>query len=272
MQDVFQNARLNETFDQQGFVIIRGVFRPSEVRELREYNDRLTKPKNLGQMWSTLFVANAHERNELRRKLDEIVAPRLQSYLAFENKCVGVFINKGIGAGTASFGHQDWSLSDEETNLMANAWIPLVDVDTQNGCLYVVPGSHREFRYPRPALVPWAYDSYQPILQHYVVHYPLRAGDLVVYNLATIHGSNINQTKTPRPAILFGVQPASTLQFHHYDTATNTVEVYEVSGDFMYTHEMGKRPAGVPLLRTFKYEPPIYSAETYEQALRALYA
>ena len=60
-------------------------------------------------------------------------------------KCVqSMFIDKPPGFGTGQPYHQDaWYPKTEPDTLMA-LWIALEDSDRENGCLAVIPGSHRD--------------------------------------------------------------------------------------------------------------------------------
>jgi phytanoyl-CoA hydroxylase len=64
-------------------------------------------------------------------------------------KCVqSMFIDKPPGAGTGQPYHQDaWYLKTRPDTLMA-LWLACEDTDAENGCLAVIPGSHREPIHP----------------------------------------------------------------------------------------------------------------------------
>ncbi len=94
--------------------------------------------------------------------------------------------------------HQDLGFlhPEAEDTFMVNFWIPLVDVTVENGCLEVIPGSHRAGLmphgevegYPNAGIREgWAPDG-QPIAC------PVRKGGVVVFQHKTAHRSFPNRT------------------------------------------------------------------------------
>ena len=74
-------------------------------------------------------------------------------------------------------------------------WIPLVDVDEANGCLYVIPGSHYwEF-------IDSARDedrnmhSFEDVeARGTPVAVPMKRGDILCFGVRTFHGSKVNRS------------------------------------------------------------------------------
>ncbi len=94
--------------------------------------------------------------------------------------------------------HQDLGFlhPEAEATFMVNFWIPLVDVTVENGCLEVIPGSHRaglmphgEVRgYPNEGIQ----EGYVPVGRQ--VPCPVRRGGVVVFQHKTAHRSFPNRT------------------------------------------------------------------------------
>lgn len=94
--------------------------------------------------------------------------------------------------------HQDLGFlkPEAEATFMVNFWIPLVDVCVENGCLEVIPGSHRTGRkphgevegYPNAGIREgWVPDG-EPVAC------PVRKGGVVVFQHKTAHRSFPNRT------------------------------------------------------------------------------
>ena len=45
--------------------------------------------------------------------------------------------------------HQDLTYLYQEPHKLTGWWIPLIDVDEENGCMWVIPGSHKNGLYVR---------------------------------------------------------------------------------------------------------------------------
>ena len=94
--------------------------------------------------------------------------------------------------------HQDLGFlhPEAEATFMVNFWIPLVDVTVENGCLEVIPGSHRAGLMPQGELTDYPNEG---ILAGWVpdgqpVACPVRKGGLVVFQHKTAHRSFPNRT------------------------------------------------------------------------------
>jgi phytanoyl-CoA hydroxylase len=99
--------------------------------------------------------------------------------------------------------HQDgpyWP--HEQASNALSAWIALVDVPVERGCMTFIPGSHRR-RDLRPQDLTNAHDllDLAPDLDWEPrVTLPLRAGDCTFHHCYTAHMANANVTETPRVA------------------------------------------------------------------------
>jgi ectoine hydroxylase-related dioxygenase (phytanoyl-CoA dioxygenase family) len=94
--------------------------------------------------------------------------------------------------------HQDCGYLDL-TPTPVTAWVALDDVDERNGCVWVVPGSHRDGlrKHARPSDDVWHLTV--PV-EGDGVAVPLRAGEAVLFTGYTLHRSLKNRTDRPRRA------------------------------------------------------------------------
>ncbi len=97
--------------------------------------------------------------------------------------------------------HQDSQYYGEATQHahIVTVWIPLVDVDEGNGCLYVIPGSNRW------GLVGGARDENNRIRSFEDVEargapvpVPMKTGDILLFSNLTFHGSKVNLSDAVR--------------------------------------------------------------------------
>lgn len=126
--------------------------------------------------------------------------------------------------------HQDyhyWQCSD--ANNMLTAWVALVDVDEENGCVEMVPGSHKWGLLPESDFFEQDLDTLQRKIEEVsgkpfeAVPMRLPAGSLSIHHCLTIHGSRPNRSPDPRVSMVVHMMPdgarykAGTAADAHYN-------------------------------------------------------
>lgn len=96
--------------------------------------------------------------------------------------------------------HQDNGYGRLEPMTDVTVWLPLVDTDETNGCLWVVPGSAGR------GLLAHGAAQVNPVLREApevagAVALPLAAGEAVAFSGLTLHGSGPNRSSRARPAL-----------------------------------------------------------------------
>lgn len=96
---------------------------------------------------------------------------------------------------TSTDWHQDRAVTLEEADRthMVTAWVAVTDATAENGCLQVIPGSHRgkmKLHCPNPQVgIPKQF-----LNENEAVPLPVRSGGVILFHPLTIHGSLINRT------------------------------------------------------------------------------
>jgi len=130
--------------------------------------------------------------------------------------------------GAPSDWHQDNQYFKFSPANLCSIWIALDDVDTENSCLYFVPGSHRE---PSPPSVtiqsPTGIELHSlDIDETRAKPFPMPAGHALMHHCMTIHGAYANRSPRGRRALgLHYMQPG--LNHPHAETYRN-VEEYPI--------------------------------------------
>jgi ectoine hydroxylase-related dioxygenase (phytanoyl-CoA dioxygenase family) len=100
-----------------------------------------------------------------------------------------------------------WSFSNKQS---ISIWIALDDATIANGCLWFVPGSHKETKFENYGIT----KNMDAIFEHYpkfksVVPIPaeLKAGSCTFHNGLTIHGAGPNMTPKSRRAMTCAFMP-----------------------------------------------------------------
>ncbi len=99
--------------------------------------------------------------------------------------------------------HQDYPYFPHEQHTMLVAAIHFDAADVENGCLCVVPGSNK--RGPLPYISGQGTNFYLPVEEWPIeraVPCEARAGDVLIMNYLTVHGSYVNHSNRPRRMLL----------------------------------------------------------------------
>ena len=158
-------------------------------------------------------LLQAYSRDQAFRQwaTSDAIKTRLQTLLECDDvllsqchhNCV---MTKQPGFSSATLWHQDnryWSFDQEN---LVSVWLALTDEDEHNGCLSVIPGSHRM------AISPERFDSalflradapanIQMIEESVAV--PLRAGDVLFFHSRLFHAAGRNETGETKLSLVY---------------------------------------------------------------------
>lgn len=155
---------------------------------------------------SGFFTSTFSTNTDYRRKANDYILELLQPVLdsAFDNYQIlyANFMVKPPGAGSVCDLHQDWTYVDEEKYYTLNIWIPLLDIDVNNGTIHFIKASHSFDKRVRGRDIWWPYfDRRQHMVDTMVTAVPLKAGEAAIFNSKTFHYSPPNNTSNTRVAV-----------------------------------------------------------------------
>jgi len=252
MRRVFIDDAMQARFEHDGYVVV-DCLSASQVDELLDEWNCLSDEIDQAGFSSSLMSRNIEYRN----KVHEIVGSRLASpastLLLRYRMVMCNFLNKRPGQRNGMVEmHQDWTFVDEERYYSIGIWCPLVDVDRTNGCLRIVPGSHRLNRRPRGFHRTFPYTELLPLLEErYITDVPMEAGQAFIYTQTLFHSSPLNNSQAERvvAGALF-VPEESQMYFLMPQQESGMLGVYAVPDDFYRTLMMGSTPPGDWLVKT----------------------
>jgi polysaccharide pyruvyl transferase WcaK-like protein len=174
-----------------------------------------------------------------------------------------MLMNKPAGKGTHLPWHQDagdvWKLDRDP---ILTSWIALDPATRQNGCLQVIPGSHRLGLLSKNGSTLSDADATTHCPDGAIVHLEIGAGEAVVLHNWMLHRSGINTSAIPRRALSACYMDARTL-----DTVSGT-RFPVVFGEYQDVE------AGLPFVRDIRAERQRYAemaaeSERYAKSLLA---
>lgn len=240
------DPRLQHQIRQFGYGVVPDVLAPDVLGQLTALFDG-TVASSAGPTWFTSgMLADPAERSAIFGRIGALVLPHVvEHFVPGATVISGHFHVNPPGASGGLGPHQDVALVDESTGFTLNGWIPLVDSTMANGCLQVVPGSHRFGNRDRSLTMPWAYHGLHSTFWDFAVPIEVAAGTLVVFDTALVHGSRPNESATARAAVSLLALPLNVPMIHLVtDDATpqGWLDVYEVPLDFYLEGRLDRRP------------------------------
>jgi ectoine hydroxylase-related dioxygenase (phytanoyl-CoA dioxygenase family) len=100
-----------------------------------------------------------------------------------------------------------WSFSDRRA---LSIWVALDDATFENGCLFFIPGSHKETSFENPGIgrnMDSIFNFYPSFKTSPSVAAPMKAGSCSFHNGLTIHGAHANMTPGSRRAMTCAYMP-----------------------------------------------------------------
>lgn len=204
MIKVFKDTDVNNEFYENGFVK-HGKIDNKAIETLIGLSKSLDIPDFIGcdfncGMNSDILESRKKMQDNLTNILMPFFEPLLDNYYPYSSS----FVNKNPNKKFLILAHQDFSYTRETEIPSIMCWIPLVDVDINNGAIGFIPKSHLLYNYYRAFPFP---ASYTPIVKNevelmkYLDIIDMKAGEMVFFMNNTVHGSFANCTSDIRYAI-----------------------------------------------------------------------
>lgn len=212
------SAEQLDQYHREGWTVLPGLLGPEEVTAIGAEVDQLVdhQPTHTPAGW----VFGLHNQDDLCQRVAR--DPRLVER-------VGQVVGPGVSIHSSKLvtklaqdpvecnWHQDeafYSDTDDVAMLSdcrMSIWIPLQDVDEDNGCLHIVPGSHQ-----------WGLDPYElvgeghcrrqvlrtELAEERAIPVPLSAGDCLLFSAYLWHHSKGNGSDQLRRAFIVSYQEA----------------------------------------------------------------
>ena len=213
------------------------------------------------------FYATAHHQDsEFRKKMSEAITSVLKPHserVFVDCDLLGAsFIVKAPKAESSLQPHQDWNIVDETEFRSFNVWIPLVDLNEQNGAIEVLPKSHNWLRGYRHSSIPCAYQQVHDLAWENMKPLYMKAGEALIYDHALLHASKANDSDGNRIAVASGVKPNEAAMYFYWNNE-GTIEQYDSNTEFFMTENIFEGPGSLHKVADLRYEFPSVSAEKF---------
>lgn len=244
-KSILQDSELNKALQQNGYAIVP-FLNDEEIDDLKSffYQSHSNLPEGM--------YASSHSPDfDLRKSMNEKISEVIQraSKEAFKDSRVlgATFMVKSKGQNGVLQPHQDWNIVDETKFNSYNIWLPLVDTDSQNGTLLILPNSHNLFSNIRGLNIPSSFENVIEDVWQYLVPIDMKVGEALVYDHRLLHASSENKKDTPRLVIVSGLVPA-TAEMRYYYGCDGKIETYACTPEFYFNQDINSGPKGLKLL------------------------
>ena len=240
MQPVFTDERLERELTDRGYVVM-DMLDADGVAELVDLYAATADGESSSVQFSAQYAAGA-TKAAIRAGLVQAYRRDLAGRMHPHEVVASGFIAKGRTGDSTIPAHLDWSIVDETRDRSVNVWVPLCDTSESNGALAVIPGSHRLPVTRRGTDTPPALAAPPEVLDEHMTVVPMRAGQAIVYDHRTIHGSASNVSDEARVAAVMSLIPTGVAPMHYVGAGEG--ELSEVQVDYEFFHAYVIDPDG----------------------------
>lgn len=234
-----------QKFDEDGYLVV-DFFSQDEINALVEAFDDLHN-FDIGK---DIFFSNLYRdkkyQERARATIRQFLTPKVNQFFKNADWLEAVFVVKPPGCEKFA-NHQDWTMVEETKHRSYGVWCPLLDVDENNGTFSILKGSHRFYANYRSCTIPWPFNTPEMdrLIEKNKTTLKVSKGQAIIFDHAIIHSTTPNQSKLRRGSIFLGLKPKSSpIHHYYYDKINNTIECFEVDGDFFYNYDYVSRPNG----------------------------
>jgi len=268
--DLFINKELSEKYRSEGYVTLQfldGV----QISDLYKLYDASASQAGVNkQFFTSIWSDNIEYRRLTDTKIKELLAPAALNYIRDIKPVFANFMVKNTGEGTSLMPHQDWSFVEEPEHDSATIWCPLVDVDSINGTLQVIPRSHRISNYTRARFLDRPFDGIDSHeMEAMMIDIPLRAGEAIILNSRLIHASPCNYSDKQRVAASLVIAPEAAPLFHWIYNPKDDMEIKKlaVTPDFFWQYSCYEYPDSVTAIESCHHDFKDLSLETFREII-----
>ncbi len=277
MKPLFKDPESESFFQKNGFIKLAGIDQDA-VKELKTYYESLNFKDELGYGFHiSMDQDNKSLVQESMKKIFDTVLPQVEHLFEDAKAHTCSFVVKEFHPQGIVPAHQDWTfVENEQAHCSVSLWIPLVDVNTDNGALGVIKGSQHFSDYLRPSPSPEVKNPLGDAMFSLFPYFDIidmKAGEALAFNNKTFHASPPNTTKETRLAVGIGFTQKEAKLRHYYlkpNGKEDTVIEYEIDKEFFSKfdngsisklYNEGKEIEGYKKLREIPYQLPTYDTD-----------
>lgn len=268
---IFIDPVRQKEFDDNGFVKIQ-LLSPAQADELYAFYESVSE-QHSSEHSLHHTTTETRDRDLILRvdqQIKEAFTPALVPYLSGYKGLASCFHIKESGTGSATGLHQDPTFVDDSRYYSANIWCALQDIDSTNGNLYFVKGTNKVHSLRPVPSYPSYYSEVQDLARENRMEVPLRKGEAVIFQNATIHGATDNVSGRIRLAatlLIASEQAQWCMLYNEAHDQTGRLSRYDLDMDAFIDFNIHHRPPAQALRGEEPYTFPMLDRTQFEQLL-----
>ena len=232
---IVKDPSISERLYKDGYIVLDFID-SDKIRDLNEEYNRLfqTSKTAIGR-----FTPMEHTNPESKRYIHEFIIQKIkeeldQYFIDYQTPIASYFVKYANSPGDLSW-HNDASiLLNTHLEPHLGIWCPLLDVNEENGAFCLIEKSHKYCHSVFLDGLQWPFLPYDSLFNQTKKIIPLKAGQIVLFDLRLIHHAMPNKTIQDR--IVFCVRlthlKSKYYSFKCLDYDTNSITVFEEYPDY----------------------------------------
>jgi hypothetical protein len=265
LQDEFLTKQLNE----KGYAIVNFLSEEKCATLLTVFEQFHAAKSNSDGAFLGIISKNIHDA------INVVVLDLLDSWFKNYNT-TNAFLLKTPGKNSFVPIHQDIAAIDEKKFSTVNVWIPLQDITSENGVMYVVPYSHHIFSPFRGANIDALTKNIEKELQPYFKPIYLKKGEALFFDSRMFHFSPPNLSSHNRIITVCRIFPKEAKMISYFkekESNDNKIEIWQCADDYLIYkngYDDNARPPHATLIGNEYVDSTPLNAEEFDKKRIAL--
>lgn len=236
---VLKDEQLRQTLHTEGYAVVP-FLNSNQITQLWNLYEQTHNFKgNAGGMFYSVYSQDLDYRKKVHQTIGQILQPVLDTFLQNYRIALNSFIIKASGPASEFYVHQDSTGTDEFKYSPISIWIPLHDIDANNGAMCIIPRSHKLFSPYRGISFKSPYENALEAVRPFLQPIYLKAGEALFFDNRLVHHSMPNLSGSPRVVVMSASYPAEAPLITCYkdlEKPDADIELIAHTDDFLFTN------------------------------------
>lgn len=250
---LFSDSDIHRSFEKNGYVHLKNAISLSQINELLQLYAEIKMQPSF-EVTDYYINSISFKDTALRKYIIDntfrIIHPALPKFMDTEKASFpfgGSFCINPPNSIVGCRPHQDPTTVDELETYAMTIWISMNDMNAENGCMHVIPGSHLWGNTHRSVSIKWAFNEFINTLHEFSIPVETNVGDIICFDASTIHHSTMNQTNEVRLAVNIPVLPKAYPIRNYYPEKesflSKKVGIYAIDEDYFIKESQYEKPS-----------------------------